>query len=99
MNGKCPLCGVVARLEVHHVTGRVLRKPIHGSFVARLCGECNRAQYLLWQVARLDDELPSVEVLLRRTALWLDISNRALDQDEVKVLVNVLTDLAERMAA
>jgi hypothetical protein len=93
VNGTCPICGTIGRLTCHHITGRVRGKPIHELFVVFICGQCNNVQFQLWHVAGIDDEEPDVEVLLRRIACWLAISDRKSD----RLLAEVLDDLAARL--
>lgn len=95
MNGTCPLCGARGRLEKHHIVGRVRGIPVHDGLVVWTCGPCNRLQYVLWQVAGLDDPEASIAIRLRRTATYYGIRGMPLDAE----LADFLVDQAECLEA
>jgi len=96
MSGVCPICGRQGQLEFHHCTGKIRGKPIHPWFVFRICGPCNRGEYLLWMVAGVADEEPPPIVQLRRVVLWLDTWDQPFDQGQVWMLKRTLADIADR---
>lgn len=89
----CPLCELPGRLERHHPTGRVDGKPIHPDLLFRICGPCNRAQNLLWQMTQLDGGGSHAMLLQRRLGIWLEQWPLPLTPNERKIVNRIEREL------
>lgn len=89
MTGICEHCGNTGPVHRHHPTGRFQGRPV-ADLTETLCPECHTKLHRIWQACKLDSNIPTRTVVIRRLFLFLDWRTQPLDAERLHAVATIL---------